>query len=79
MRDFKIFLNKSLVRNFERLLISRIVLERFDVRLNSSWGKGRAKGEWPTGIRYICMLAGHGISKPERFYPFLDPGLFIHC
>lgn len=33
------------------------------------------------GIRYICMLAGHGISKPERFYPFcksitlLDPFL----
>lgn len=38
--------------------------------------------------RYICMLAGHGISKPERFYPFCKStlsfpfgslfGLFIH-
>lgn len=28
------------------------------------------RGNGGDGDPYICMLAGHGISKPERFYPF---------
>lgn len=42
-------------------------------------GKGEEGCQGGMADGYICMLAGHGISKPERFYPFLNPGLFIHC